>query len=33
MQATKLAKIYLKDDSKSLLYFCDLDHIFKINIQ
>ena len=27
--ATKLAKIYLKDDSKSLLKFSDLDLIFK----
>ena len=33
MIATKLAKIYLKDDSKSLLYFCDLDLIFKIKSQ
>ena len=27
--ATRLTKIYLKDDSKSLLYFYDLDLIFK----
>ena len=31
--ATKLAKIYLKDNSKSLLYLCDRDLIFKIEIQ
>ena len=33
LNATKLAKIYLKDDSKSLLYFYDLDLIFKIKSQ
>ena len=31
--ATKLAKIYLKDNSKTLLYFCDLDLSFKIKSQ
>ena len=25
--------IYLKDDSKGLLYFCDLDLIFKVKSQ
>ena len=33
LDTTKLAKIYLKDDSKSLLYFFDLDLIFKIKSQ
>ena len=33
MIATRLAKVYLKDDSKSLLYFCDLDLIFKVKSQ
>ena len=28
-----LAKIYLKDDSKILLYFCDSNLIFKVKIQ
>ena len=31
--ATRLAKIYLKDDSKSSLYFCDLDRIFRVKSQ
>ena len=31
--ATRLTKIYLKDDSKSLLYFCYLDLIFKVKRQ
>ena len=31
--ATRLTKIYLKDDSKSLLYFYDRDLIFKVKSQ
>ena len=33
LDCPKLAKIYFKDDSKSLLYFCDLDLIFKVKSQ
>ena len=31
--ATRLTKIYLMDDSKSVLYFYDLDLIFKVKSQ
>ena len=33
LDCTRPAKIYMKDDSKSLLYFCDLDLIFEVKSQ
>ena len=33
LDCQRFAKIYLKDDAKSLLFFCDLDFIFKIKSQ
>ena len=33
LNPTKLAQLYLKDNLKSLLYFDDLDPIFKVTCQ